>query len=99
MFLVRDNVPEVYIQESRDFQLFSELYDLAIQSSRFSIDSLEEATSSMYCNSSILPLLATKVGLFEELNLPDIAYRKAINIIKITNIITLKNPSIYIIQS
>ena len=35
MFRVENNVPDVYVQESRDFQLFCKLYDLAFQGSRF----------------------------------------------------------------
>ena len=68
MFRVENNVPEVYVTQSRDFQLFSRLYDLVFQSSRFSIDSLEQVSDTMRCNDSLLPLIATKVGFFTESN-------------------------------
>ena len=72
MFLVENNVPEVYTQESRDFQLFCKLYDLVFQSSRYSIDSLQRLTDTNSCNNTVLQLFGTKIGLFEELtNVPD----------------------------
>ena len=78
MFRVENNVPEVYVQESRDFQLLARLYDLVFQSSRFSIDSMQRTADTMHCNASLLPLLGTKVGLFEDLKLSDATYRKVL---------------------
>lgn len=75
MFRVQNNVPDVYINESRDFQLFARLYDLVFQSSRFSIDSLEQVSDTMRCNDALLPLIATKVGFFTDLNLTSRADR------------------------
>lgn len=75
MFRVEQNVPEVYINESRDFQLFSRLYDLVFQSSRFSIDSMEQSSDTLHCNDKLLPLIATKVGFFTDLNLTSYADR------------------------
>lgn len=75
MFRVENNVPDVYINESRDFQLIARLYDLAIQSSRFSIDSLKNVSDTHYCNEQLLPLLATKVGLFDNISATDTQYR------------------------
>lgn len=79
MFYVEQNVPDIYIQESRDFQLFSRLYDLVFQASRFSIDSLEQVSDTMRCNDRILSLIATKVGFFTNLNLTDITFRKILS--------------------
>lgn len=75
MFKVEHNVPDVYINYSRDFQLFARLYDLVFQSSRFSIDSMQYATDTMRCNDTILPLIATKVGFFTDLKLTSYADR------------------------
>lgn len=69
MFHVENNVPDVYVQQSRDFQLFSRLYDLVFQSSRFSVDSMQHISDTMRCNDTLLPLIATKVGFFTDLNL------------------------------
>ena len=41
MFRIQDNVPEVYVEESRDFQLFSRIYDFAFQSCKLRVDSLQ----------------------------------------------------------
>lgn len=79
MFRVEKNVPDVYVNESRDFQLFCRLYDLVFQASRFSIDSLEQASDTMSCNDNLLSLLATKVGFFTDLNLTSKADRKILS--------------------
>lgn len=75
MFRVGNNVPDVYMQESRDFQLLSRLYDLVFQAARFSIDSMEQISDTMRCNDLLLPLVATKVGFFTDLNLTSKADR------------------------
>ena len=79
MFRVENNVPEVYVRESRDFQLFSRLYDLVFQSSRFSIDSLESVSDTMRCNDTLLPLIAKKVGFFTDLKLTSNADRQILS--------------------
>lgn len=79
MFRVEQNVPDVYVQESRDFQLLSKLYDLVFQSSRFSIDSMRVLSDTMHCNESVLPLISTKVGFFTDSNLTDNSHRKILS--------------------
>ncbi len=64
MFRLQNNVPEIYVQASRDFQLFCRLYDAVQGGVKFSIDSLQDATSTKNCNASLLELLKTKLGLF-----------------------------------
>lgn len=78
MFRVENNVPEVYIHESRDFQLISRLYDLVFQSSRFSIDSMTHTSDSLRCNENLLNLLSTKVGFFTKSQFTDNIYRSII---------------------
>lgn len=78
MFRVENNVPEVYIHESRDFQLISRLYDLVFQSSRFSIDSMTHTSDSLRCNENLLTLLSTKVGFFTKSQFTDDIYRSII---------------------
>lgn len=68
MFRLQNNVPEAYVAQSRDFQLFCRLFDLCLAEVRFSADSLARASSTMDCDSGLLDLLATKLGLFD---LPD----------------------------
>lgn len=76
MFLVENNVPDVYVKESRDFQLIARLYDLALQSTRFSIDSMDYISDTSKCNNTILPLIGTKVGFFTENKISDDTLRK-----------------------
>lgn len=71
MFRLQNNVPEVYVQESRDFQLFCRLYDAIQAGVKFSTDSLAYASSTKNCNSRLLDLLKTKVGLFSDINISD----------------------------
>ena len=79
MFRLQDNVPEVYVNESRDFQLLCRLFDLVIQSSRYSINSMSSITDTMHCNSKLLPLLQTKIGLFKLSDCDDKALRMILN--------------------
>lgn len=79
MFLVEENVPDVYVQESKDFQLVSRLYDLVFQSTRFSIDSMDYIADTQLCNASLLELLGTKVGFFSSLKLSDSTHRKVLS--------------------
>ena len=78
MFLVENNVPDVYVNESRDFQLVSRLYDLVFQSTRFSIDSMDYISDINKCNDSLLDLIGSKVGFFSSLKLTDSTYRKVL---------------------
>lgn len=79
MFRVKHNVPDVYITESRDFQTLACLYDLVIQSNRFAIDSMQLTSDTARCNSRILPLIGSKVGLFKELKVNNYMYRKILS--------------------
>lgn len=64
MFRLQNNVPDVYVNNSRDFQLLCRLYDSVFAGVKFSIDSLQHSSSTYTCDESLLPLLKTKVGLF-----------------------------------
>lgn len=75
MFRLQDNVPEVYVQESRDFQLFTRLYDAVFGGVKFSIDSLQNATNTRECNALLLELLKTKLGLYTDLQISDTELR------------------------
>ena len=79
MFRVENNVPEVYIKYSRDFQLLARLYDLVLQSTRFSIDSMQLVSDTQRCNERMLPLIATKVGFFHELDISANVHRAVLS--------------------
>lgn len=75
MFRLQDNVPEIYVQESRDFQLFTRLYDSVFGGVKFSIDSLQYAANTKECDNSLLELLKTKLGLYTDLQISDTELR------------------------
>ena len=75
MFRLQQNVPEVYPQQSRDFQLFCRAYDSMFNGVKYGVDSLSHTSNTMECNNPLLGLLANKLGLFTNLNLPDIELR------------------------
>lgn len=68
MFRLENNVPHVYVNESRDFQLLCRLYDAAFASVKYSVDSLHHASATNQCNDALLDLLRYKAGLFKPLS-------------------------------
>lgn len=64
IFRTQNNVPAVYCDESRDFQIFCRLYDAVFNSIKFNIDSIENLTDTSLCQDNVLELLATKLGFF-----------------------------------
>ena len=69
-------VPEVYVNESRDFALLVRAYDCIFQGVKFDIDSMKYVTDTQRCNDRVLQLLQTKVGFFSEakINNEDMRY-------------------------
>lgn len=67
-FRLQDNVPAVYVNDSRDFQLLCRLYDCVNNSVESDIDTMTNVLVSNDCNSVMLDLLATKVGFFTKRN-------------------------------
>lgn len=70
MFRTQDNVSNNYINQSRDFQLISRLYDLTYNSSRYNISKMLDLNDPYRIPDNLLPLLATKVGFFTEKTIP-----------------------------
>ena len=64
MFRLQENVPEVYLKYSRDFQLFCRIFDTVNNSVRFNVKSTQNLLNPFKINDSVLPLLATRVGFF-----------------------------------
>lgn len=61
---VENNVPSVYCNESRDFQLLCRLYTILVNSVKYQSDSMKYLTDTYRCKSTVLPLLQTKIGFF-----------------------------------
>lgn len=66
---LQNNVPEIYVNESRDFQLLCRLYDCIINGVKFDIDSIQHITDTSHCNSRLLDLLKTRLGFFNDKNI------------------------------
>lgn len=69
MFRVQRNVPEVYVNESRDFQLLSRLYDCWQGSVNYNVLSMVNSLEPTTALDRVLELLATRVGFFPRVHL------------------------------
>lgn len=66
LFRTQENVPEVYINESRDFQLLCRLKDVIFGGVKYNIDSLNHTSNTLEMNARLLSLLKSKLGFFEQ---------------------------------
>lgn len=73
-------VPEVYVNQSRDFQTLSRLFTLGLSSSKYYADKLHYQNSANYVDDSLLPLLQRKVGFYTNYNFRADELRSVINI-------------------
>lgn len=62
VFRQQNHVPDVYVRESRDFQLFCRLYDSVQQGTRFQVRNMVDSLSPEFANNRILTLMAARVG-------------------------------------
>ena len=69
MFRVQNNVPDVYVNESRDFQILCRLIDCCYGAVKYSIDSIINIFDTINCSDRLLELLATRVGFFPKIQL------------------------------
>ena len=71
MIRLQDNVPQTYINNSRDFQLFCRLYDCINNGVKYDIDTIIYLFDPFKCNNKILDLLAARVGFYPKITLND----------------------------
>lgn len=76
MINVQEMTPQIYTEESRDFQLLSRLYDSVFNGLKFDTDSIAELIDTQQCRTSVLQLLQTKLGFFTERKIDDEKLRK-----------------------
>lgn len=69
MFRLQNNVPEVYVDESRDYQLLLRLYDCWQGSVNYNIKSIINCLEPLTASDRVLELLATRVGFFPRVQL------------------------------
>jgi len=79
MFRLQENVPEVYVKQSRDFQLFCRIYDMINNAIRFNAKSTDTLLSPLQTSDKMLQLLATRVGFFPKSEYNTEALRQVIS--------------------
>ena len=79
LFRTQNNVPEIYVNESRDFQLLCRLKDALFGGVKYTIDSLNHTSNTLEMNATLLPLLKSKVGFFEQEELTEDELRYLLN--------------------
>lgn len=68
---LQEMTPQIYTEESRDFQLLTRLYDSVFNGMKFDTDSITSLINTKECRTNILQLLQTKLGFFTERKLDD----------------------------
>lgn len=71
MFKISKSVPEIYMKESRDFQIFPRLDDLLFLGQHYNINSITELNNPKKCNNTYLKYLAEKVGFYTNEYIPN----------------------------
>ena len=71
----QDNVPEIYVNDSRDFQVLCRAYDVLFNMIKFDIDSMTKVLSAADIRSNVLPLLQQKLGFFTDKTIDDDSLR------------------------
>ena len=71
MFRISEKVPEVYMKESRDFQIFPRIDDLLFLGEHYDISTIPELNNPKKCRNSCLKYLAEKVGFYTDKYIPD----------------------------
>lgn len=69
MFRFQDNLPEVYINESRDFQLLARLSDVLFSGIKYDIDSMINVLDATLAKDRMLQLMCTKIGFFPKIEI------------------------------
>lgn len=72
--------PEVYSEESRDFQLLCKIGDFVYNSVKYECDSIPNILDTNKIKGSFLPLLQTKLGFFSSSFMTDDELRMVLNI-------------------
>lgn len=70
MFVTHQNVPSIYPEKSRDFQLLSALIDVFVNSVRGGANKMSLQLSPELCDERMLSLVATRKGFFTSEYLP-----------------------------
>lgn len=66
MIRYQEMVPDYYIEASRDFQVLCRMYDYAMNSLKYNIDSMQNLTDTRCVKDTVLPLLGDKLGIYDK---------------------------------
>lgn len=66
MIRYQEMVPDYYIEASRDFQVLCRMYDFAMNSLKYNIDSIQNLTDTRNIKDTVLPLLGDKLGIYDK---------------------------------
>lgn len=69
IFRIENNVPDVYVNNSRDFQLLARLKTVLFAAIKHDINSTRFLSNTTYCRDSQLENLSTKLGFFHDTTL------------------------------
>lgn len=72
---LQDNVPDIYVNNSRDFQLFCRLYDCVNDGVKFDIDSMQSIIDTDSCSAKLLQLLQSKLGFITNVEIDNESLR------------------------
>lgn len=75
-FRLRDHVPDVYVRQSRDFQLMCDLFDIVNNGVKFDIDTIIDTSDPLLCRESVLPYLQKKLGFEMDKPIPSDTLRR-----------------------
>ncbi len=67
---LQEHSPDVYPRKSRDYQLFSVLFDCINSGIKFDIDSIRDVVDTNQISERLIPYLQTKLGYFTDLKIP-----------------------------
>lgn len=67
---LQEHSPDVYPRKSRDYQLFSVLFDCLNGGVKFDIDSIRDIVDTNQISEKLIPYLQTKLGFFTDLKIP-----------------------------
>ena len=79
LFKIKNNIPQNYISESRDFQLFVRILDSVQNSIKFDIDSITNILDTSLIPSSYINNLKNKLGFFTQKYYNDDVLRVALS--------------------
>ena len=79
MITFQNSIPDYYMKESRDFQLFPRLDDITFLGIYQDIDTITELNNPKKCKNSHLTYLAEKVGFYTNEYIPDIVLANIIS--------------------